>query len=443
MEKRTVRRVANFQKIFCFVSFVFILVCCLWYGGRFIYFYLESNKSTKTSVSSLSMDVLANNSKSDNFKKINDNYYFVGNVSNNYVRYSNILWRIFKIDKDNRIYLISDDIMTTIAYGEDVSYSDSYVSKWLNKDKNDNSGILESNINNVSNYLDKYKVCIDKIDDNSNVKCNKEYSDSYIGLLSILDYMNTGGSDSFINNGYDSYLSNSTSDNEVWYITNNGKIDKSDGTDIFGVKPVISLKNNIKFANGDGSLDNPYVIDNDKSLFGGYVNLGGDIWRIYDVDGDVVKLMLNDTLKVNDEKLSYIYSNDSYYHNDTVYGSLAYYLNHTYLNSLTYKDKIISNNYSNGYYDSNYNYGDILKSTIDTKVSVISIGNVMLYNKNDSVWTNTGTVKNKSMVYVIADDGSLSSKSVSSKGYVIPCISINKDILTKGNGTKNSPYEME
>ena len=420
------------------------MVCCLWYGGRFIYYYLESNKSNETSVSSLSMDVLANNSKSDNFKKIKDDYYFVGDVSNNYVRYSNILWRIFKIDKDNRIYLISDDILATIAYGENVSdYDKSYVSKWLNKGNDDNSGILEYNINNISDYLDKYKVCIDKIDDNSDVKCNKEYSDNYIGLLSILDYMNTGGSDSFINNGYDSYLSNSTSDNEVWYITSNGKIDKSDGTDIYGVKPVISLKNNIKFANGDGSLDNPYVIDSDKSLFGGYVNLDGDIWRIYDVDGNVVKLMLNDTLKINDEKLSYVYSNDSYYHNDTVYGSLAYYLNHTYLNSLTYKDKIVSNNYSNGYYDSSYDYSGILKSTVDTKVSIMSIGDIMLYNKNDSVWTNTGTVKNKNMVYVIADDGSLSGKSVSSKGYVIPCISINKDILTKGNGTKDNPYEME
>ena len=444
MKKKKIKRVVNFQKIFCFVSLVFILVCCLWYGGRFVYFYLENKKDTEIASNSLSTDIINNHAKSDGFKSINGSYYFVGNVSDNYVRYSNILWRIVKIDQNNKIYLISDHSLTSLAYGEDVSdYEQSYIHKWLNKDDDEYSGIIENNLNNVSNYLSKYNVCVDKIDDASNVGCNEEFSEDYIGLLSIIDYVNTGGRDSFINNGEYVYLSNGTKDQEIWYINSDGKLDKSDGDDLYGVKPVISLNSNIKSSSGDGSKDNPYVIDSESALFGSYVKLGDDIWRIYEVHENNVKMMLNDYLMVDDEKLSYGYSKKNYYHNDTVYGSLAYYLNHTYLNGLSYKDNIVSENYANGYYDSDYDYTKILDTTIDTKVSVISVGNVMLNYEMDGVWTNTGVSEGSEMVFTIKKSGSLSGKSVTSNAYVVPCISINKDILTKGNGTIDSPYEME
>ncbi|MCI6265772.1 MAG: hypothetical protein MR598_02870 [Erysipelotrichaceae bacterium] len=39
------KRKINVQKIFSFASFIFIIVCILWYGGRFIYFYQSSKKA--------------------------------------------------------------------------------------------------------------------------------------------------------------------------------------------------------------------------------------------------------------------------------------------------------------------------------------------------------------------------------------------------------------
>lgn len=443
MKKKKVRKI-NYQKIFCFVSFIFLLVCCLWYGGRLIYFYMDSHKTDKKSVSSLSADIVNQNSGSEYFKNINGNYYFVGDVSNNYVRYSNLLWRIFKIDKEGKIYLISDDALTSLAYGEDIQeYNESYVYQWLNKSNDEFSGILENNLNNPSSYLSKYSVCVDDIDDASNVDCKSEFNESYVGLLSIIDYVNTGGKDSFINNGEYSYLSNGTKDSEVWYVNSDGMLDKSDGDDIYGVKAVISLNSNVASNSGDGSENNPFIVDNEETLFGSYVKLDEDIWRIYEVGEKQVKLMLNDYLKVEDEKLSYEYSSKNYYHNDTVYGSLAYYLNHTYLNSLSYKDSILVGYYANGYYDSDYDYSKILDTTVDTKVSVLSVGNVILNHEMDNIWTNTGTTKEGKKVYTIMKSFHLSSKNVDNEEYVVPCISISRDVLTKGKGTIDSPYEME
>ena len=47
------------------------------------------------------------------------------------------------------------------------------------------------------------------------------------------------------------------------------------------------------------------------------------------------------------------------------------------------------------------------------------------------------------MVYYIDNSQKLFTKSIQTKVNVVPTISIDKELLTKGNGTINSPYEME
>ena len=44
---------------------------------------------------------------------------------------------------------------------------------------------------------------------------------------------------------------------------------------------------------------------------------------------------------------------------------------------------------------------------------------------------------------VINENKKLHTKNIQTKANVVPTISINKDLLTKGNGTINSPFEME
>lgn len=418
--------------------------CCLWFGGRFIYFYLQNHKSEEVKDNSVTLSslIIKNENNNSNFKLIKDSYYFTNDSSSNYVSYSNISFRIFKI-KNNKIYLISENNLTGLAYGDMVDdYSKSYIYKWLNKDSDDeNSGIFENSLNNTDKYLEKYDVCIDKVDDATKVTCNDVYSNANVGLLSITDYANTGGKNSFINNSQYTYLSNRTTENEVWFINDEGKLNTSNGSDIYGVKPVIVLNKDVKSVSGNGTKESPYVIDEENGYFGSYVNLDNDIWRIYEEDDDNVKLMLNDYLKVNDENLSYIYSNNNYFHNDTAYGSLAYYLNRTYLNSLSYKDIILESKYSNGVYDISYDYSNILEKTVDTKVSVMSIGNIIL-NNYDNIWTNTGSSSKNSNVYVLRGNMNISSKGVNNEAFVVPCITISKSNLTKGNGSYDDPYMM-
>lgn len=440
------KRKINMQKIFSFASFIFIIVCILWYGGRFIYFYQSSKKIITEEANTIARTLKTQNHDQETFKQYHTTYYFYKNATNNYLTYSNILWRVVKINEDNSVVLISDQVLSNLAYGEEeTNYSDSSIIKWFNSNSEEQRGILEKNLAKKEGYLVKNTTCLDTVDDMKNITCNDTTQDYYIGLLSVDDYINTGGQDSFINNGRYTYLSNQNKEHQIWYINEEGKLDTTSGTDIMGVKAVITLSPTLELQGGTGTQEDPYKIDTENHLFGSYVKLGEDIWRVYEEQENLVKLILNDYIKVNEEKLQYAYSKSGYYHNDTIYGSLAYYLNHTYLNQLSYKDLIVENKYSNGYYgvDSNYDYISSLEETINTKVALPSIGDIILNDTLDNYFTLTGNSKDSSLVYVEKEQGTISVKSVTTEQNVVPCISIKKDSLKVGSGVLNDPYRTE
>ena len=436
-KKTHVRKVINKKKIFCFVSFIFLMICCLWYGGRAIYFYLDSRKSIKNEAKTLAQTVLNDDS---NIKKINDNSYFYKKAKNNYVVYSNLVWRIVKVSNKNNATLILDDAISDLAYGKGKKYSNSYIMKWLN-----NKDTFLDKLNDKSKYLTKSTTCVDNIKSMKNISCNKTMDDNYLSLLSVVDYINTGGSQSFINDGKNSYLINNDNKGNVWYINEDGKLDNSNGEDIYGVRPVITLKDSVSIVSGNGSKSSPYTIEDKNELFASYVKLDNDIWRVYDVDDDYVKLSLNDYVKFQDEALEYNYSKKNYVFNDTEYGSLAYYLNHKFLNSLSYSSLIAENTYNNGVYgeDNKFNYTNILDNTITTKVYMLSVGDAFVNNNLENYFVATGTSDEEAYVYVANKNNTLEDASVSDEKYVVPCISIKRANLKYGSGTVNDPYRTE
>lgn len=433
----------SFQKIFCFLSILFIVSCFAFYGTRFIKLYLENRKTEIIEKDSLVKVLKENNNKNDDFKSVNGENYFTGKTDTNYLMYNHILWRIIKLNSDNSLTAISDKALTYLAFGKTESFINSNVYNWLNSNEKEYTGILETALN--KNYLQKTTICTTKLDELSNTPCNETNNDNYFSLLSVVDYLNIGSKDSYLANDEYFYLSNLNNDNKVWYIDNEGNGKLSTGNDILGIRPVITIKANVDYVSGKGTKDNPYIIEKDNSLFGSYVKLGNDIWRIYQIKDNDIKLMLNDYLKVNNDNLKYKYSNSTSYHNDTVNGSIAYYLNHTFLNNLSYKDKIKETKYENGYYNSSteYNYINSLKNTVDTKVALMSIGDIYLNPELNNYFTMTGNSNRGGMVYAITEDKKIYAKQVSSTANIVPTISIDKSILTKGNGTKDSPFEME
>ena len=436
----------DYQKLFNTISIGFICACVLFYGARFISLYINNKKVEEENFNTLSKVVFNTNYGKENFVDIGGNYYFKNEVDNNYVTYSNILWRIIRINADNSVVLISENPLTSLAYKEEVNFKDSYLNEWLNiTEGEENTGILEYNLNEPSKYLLKNETCLDTVNKLSNQLCKTTYTDKYIGLMSTSDYVNTGAETSFINNNTKFYLSNTTDTNKIWYITDTNKVSYSDGTDLIGLRPVITVKGNINLVSGNGTLNSPYTFESEKGLFGSYVKLGEDTWRIYQVNEETINLVLNNLIETNDTPLERIYTNTGYKYDLNKWNTLAYYLNNNYLNSLTYKNIIELNNWANGYYgaDNNYNYKESLNDTTEAYIGLLNITNIRLNNELKNYFLMTGNTKNGSLIYLASNNGTIYSTSSDEKNYVLPTITIKKELLTKGEGTIDSPLEME
>jgi len=435
----------SIQKIFCIVSILFILGCSLFYGTRFVKLYLKNEKEKVIEKNSLAKVIRENNDDNNNFKEINNQMYFINKADNNYLMYSNILWRIIKINDDNSIVAISNNSLTSLAYGLKFDYLDSYVNKWLNQTSDEYSGILEKQLNNTSTYLQKTSTCLDKVNKVDNTPCKDVNNNYYFSLLSTSDFANIGSKNSYVINNEYFYLGNTNDDGQIWYITDEGKLTLSNGSTIIGIRPVITIRANIDYISGDGSIDKPYITENENSLFGSYVKLDNTMWRIYQVNDDEVRLVMNDYLKVNNQNLTYIYSNTSSYHDDYKINSIAYYLNHDFLNKLSYKNKIKEVLWTNGYYgeDSNYDYKTAISSTVNTKVALVSIADIRLNNSLNNYFTMTGTTDKGVTMYTIESNQKVYTKNIRSKANVVPAISLDKNLLVNGKGTISEPYEME
>lgn len=422
------KRKICFLKIFNVVSIVFLLSCCIFYGIRFVKYYSKSKQKAIVESNSLGKRIL--DTDINNLEDINKSYYFKNDANNNYLLYSNILFRIIKIEENNVLTIISDESLTYLAQGEEKNVKDSYITNWLNKTEQNHSGILQKNLNSLISYAKNGEICKDSIDDAKN-NCENYINDYMITTLSIKDYLNTGADNGFINNGEFFYLSDITSDNKIWFVNDEGKLNKGSGKDVYGVRPVIKLKENLDYVSGEGTKSNPYIIETNDGLFGKYVKLDNDIYRIIDVDGDNLKLMANDYIKNNNQAVENMYSSSTTAYNKDAYGSLAYYLNNTYLNSLSYKDEIIENDYYNGYYgDTNgFNYYETLDKTIKAKIGLISVGDIILNYDLYNYYTMTSSTLNDNYVYIIQRNNLLYNKYIKTTANIIPVITITKDTL--------------
>ena len=170
-EKKKRKRTLNFQKIFNLISFTFILACCIFYGGRFISLYLENNKSEELKL--LADNIKDNNVENENFNNINGNRYFKGENPDNYLEYSNLLWRIIRINSDNTVTIVLDSPITALAAGTEKTYTKTYLHMWLNDQNKEYTGILENSLNKKDAYLTYTNTCYDIIDNTKNITCKK------------------------------------------------------------------------------------------------------------------------------------------------------------------------------------------------------------------------------------------------------------------------------
>lgn len=416
--------------VFDLISIAFILGCCIYYGSRMIHYYKiynpksESGESITLIASSLTSGV-AYQTEGEGLYRLNGASIYKGKDVKNYVKFSNMIWRIISINTDGSIELVLDEPINVLMYDVDkVSYDKSDVNSYLNE-----VFIKYLNID----YLSKTPFCLDEIEDIQAIKCTNNSTDYYVRLLSISEFVRSfADNKSYLLSDYNYWLYNNSQD-KAWH-TSGESVSLSSVTDTYYVKPVIKLSNTNILVSGDGTIENPYQVEKtiDKYSIGSYVKLGEDKWVIYASDDKTINLALEGSLTSLKKFSSY---SQSYDVTDTT--SVAYYLNNTYLESLSYKNIINDYKWSVGLYDNSYKNIDSTK--VEAKVGMLSVSDLKIGNIDKMYYTLSPAKTG----YVYYFDGDLIASKVSFSRNIKPTININKLKITSGSGSQSDPYILE
>lgn len=212
-------------------------------------------------------------------------YVYRGDDVKNYVSFNNQLWRILKVDEDNDIELIFSKEENNIKTAWDTKYNSS-----IDRQYGVTTDYLHSDLNKFleeyykTNFTDESKakivkkpICIGKkakdAPDNIEEECSTTI-DEKVGLMVVSDYRRASldenctrfDSPSCANRNYiyesgiSTWTLTSVSDNsyEVYVFEKKMKLLNAKTTNI--VYPTIYLTKDTIILNGNGSIENPYVV---------------------------------------------------------------------------------------------------------------------------------------------------------------------------------------
>lgn len=415
------------KQIFKILSLVIFFVMLMFYIFRLVHYYKVEHPTIDSPILS---EKIIENSK-ENLKNIDSDYIFYGNIENNYVSYSNQLWRIVKVNKDKTVTLINDDIVSTLAYSYETNqFNESYVYNWLQNN-------YLSALNNPEHYLVNDNFCISS-GKTRKENCEKKIS-SKVGLLAYYNYVEAGANKSYLNIGKYFWTLTPSENNKTWYVFSEGGInDKSyEGSTYYsyGIRPVITLKSDIVYTGGNGTKDSPYTIEEKIELgIGSYIKYSDYTFRIIRKDDTSIYLALSNLL---DD--SHIFSNNSSVYKANDYNSLYSYLNIDFYNKID-KTLLKDGTWYTGAYniDTNYDYQSVYKSTIISKVGLMNISDLFTTDLSNYY---TMTPYDDKMNISIQPNGLVYSSMVTEKKQIRPVICITNNIqIINGTGTIEDPY---
>jgi len=425
-EKKPKKKMGALEIVFDILSICFLLGFTAFYGYRlFHYKKVFTPKSSTGEVITLLGNTLKARAVTAGDGLYNDGRYYIfkGEQVNNYVRYSNMLWRITKINADGTIEMVLNDTLNYLAFDkEKISFDESNLKNYLND-------VFYNNLNNK--ILSKGNYCNDSVSDLNNVSCTDK-STSYVKLLSVSDYLNSKKDEkSYLNSEEIVWLYNNDG-NKVW-LMNNSSLSLSEPNELYQVKPVVVLGNITGVYSGDGTLENPYVIEEETTYFASYVKLGEDLYQVYEAKDDILKLSMDSLYRNGDTK--YQFSNTSNVFN--LEEGLGKYLNTTFLEEISYSDILVECDYDIGVY--NRFYSNVKNETIKAKVAVNSMIDP-IFNKEPYNYYLTTPYEDE-YTYIYNNDVYAVKPNLVRN--IKPTICINKNSLTSGKGTKEEPYTIK
>lgn len=218
---------------------------------------------------------------------------------NNYLRLSNMLFRIYGLDNDNNVIIVSDEDIANVNYSK--------LDKWLD--------YYYSNLNEFTkNIIVRNKYCNMTLTNTTldTTKCSGYTNERYVYIPSVIEVNNANdGGTSFMMPYTYSWLANNK-DKANAYLTGTAFTGSDAGKtyitgDVknnYGVRPMMTIKGATLITDGDGTKENPYVFGDVKKAKGGssvndryvgeYISIDGDRYRIVETLNDGTTKVISD-----------------------------------------------------------------------------------------------------------------------------------------------------
>lgn len=449
MEKKK-KVVLKKQVIFNVISIIFVFSIGFYYLGRLIYYKLDSEK--EVILSDFLAERLIEEDYSDIYSEekelsyVNGIYRYVGDVSYNYVKYKGFLWRVVKINEDNSVTLITEDSITSLSYSGSLK---NYILAWLNKKDERNTGLFETSLETSDNELLNTKMCNDTFNELELAGCYESNDEFKIGILSVYDYLEANANESYLNNGTRFWTSNSYDETNAWFIAEDGRLSYENYTNKYGIRPVITIHGDMKIYDGNGTADNPYIIE-EKSIstlkdvyVGSYITFNNMLWKVVSKENERVKLVSEECLKdENGECISKYYSR---YSNEVdIDGEeLMDYLNHEYYDSIQGKELLVEGRFYTGTYSlTENNYRTCFDYTQGLYVGFLSAAEIFAYEVPNTFLMTTSPNNNLS-IYSVSENSTLYENMVTEELNIRPSIYLKAEIsIEGGDGSYLSPYQL-
>ena len=290
---------------------------------------------------------------------------FTGDPDNNYLRLSNILFRIYSLEENN-VVIVSEEDIANVNYNK--------IEEWLNYFYN------HLNEKTKKMIIEKNYCQMNLAEEELNTKeCTNTTEKMKIYIPSVVDVNKVEEETlNYLKPGTMSWVADKKS-NEEAYLTRNTFFDIDMGKDFvpynieenYGVRPMMMINGDNLIIGGNGTEDNPYILEDYEKGKGGslindrqsgeYISIDGSIYRIVEgLEDGTTRIISNFTVGSLRDEITCFASSDStkivydpknktsvaYFINNRVseYINTKYFTNHEievpiYENNIIYKEE--------------------------------------------------------------------------------------------------------
>jgi len=379
---------------------------------------------------------------------------YQGMVENNYLQFSGMLFRIVKLNSDNTVKIVTDENISSVNYGT-LPYEESNIYKWLNE-------YFYEHINS-KDYLIKALWCTDQTED-SNVKrttCNNSV-ENYVGLLTIDEFNQSINNGTYLDNEFSFVFPNKLNNGNVWVRDNSKTFITFASGRLTNLRPSLVLKSDLKVVDGDGTINNPYKLDDynyanantplSERITGEFVNYSGYLFRIIEIEeNDNIKIIMESTLQgENGNLLRETYKNDNnkFIYNVEEKHNLGYIMNQDLIKFLSLK-KIVSGQFSTSYYVPEFYYDKLEKITYEAKIAIPDTYEMFSAKSTTEIkgnyWLRNASSLDGKVLIVSSLGTALEVNYNSFKNNGIRVVTrLSKDSqIVSGKGLRNDPYYIK